>query len=194
MKGAMAFTLASVAFMLAVAPVQAQVFWPWQSRTSPPPPVYLPPARTAPSRPAVNRPATTGSGEPQQRSRIEPNAAGTAAKPDGAKPLPPIPEGPPPVYEPKLLRLSELMGALAFLRPLCGNTDGSDWRTRMTALIEAEATTTPRRERLAGAYNKGYRGLSLTYRRCTPNAELLMSRYLDEGSKLVRELSSRYGG
>lgn len=100
----------------------------------------------------------------------------------------------PPPYEPQLLRLSEIMGALAFLRPLCGAGDGPDWRKRMTGLIEAEANSPARRDRLAGAFNKGYRGYALVYRTCTPSAELAIARYLDEGGKLTRDLTTRYGG
>jgi uncharacterized protein (TIGR02301 family) len=179
--------LAAVAALALAGPADAQFYWPWQTRPAPPPPppVYQP---QRPARP-VHRPASR-TDTPQQRSRIEtrPNAA----KPDGKAAE--APEPPPPVYEPKLLRLSEVMGALAFLRPLCGGKDENEWRDRMNALIDAEASTTGRRERLAGAYNRGYRGLSITYRRCTPNAEQLIGRYLDEGSRLARELSTRYGG
>ena len=34
-------------------------------------------------------------------------------------------EPPPPIYEDKLLRLSEILGALSFLRDLCGEADGA---------------------------------------------------------------------
>jgi uncharacterized protein (TIGR02301 family) len=113
-----------------------------------------------------------------------------------AKPAAPAeqPEPPPPPYEPQLLRLSELLGALAFLRPLCGGKDEDEWRGRMTRLIEAEASTQPRKDRLAGSYNRGYREYAQTYRTCTPAAQLIITRYLEEGGKLARELSSRYGG
>ncbi len=154
---------------------QAQFYWPWQQRPAPPPP---PPQQVQPQRP---RPATP-----------RPPAA-TPAKPD-AKAEADAPEPPPPPYEPKLLRLSEILGALAFLRPLCGGSDEKEWRTRMTQLIDAEATTTGRKERLAGAYNRGYREYAHTYRRCTPAAEVAIGRFIDEGGKLARELASRYGG
>ncbi|MBL8589143.1 MAG: TIGR02301 family protein [Methylobacteriaceae bacterium] len=106
----------------------------------------------------------------------------------------PAPEPPPPPYEPMLLRLSEIMGALAFLRDLCGERDGEVWRARMGKLLEAEATTEARKARLAGAYNRGYRGFELTYRVCTPAAETAIVRYLAEGQRLARDLSSRWGG
>jgi uncharacterized protein (TIGR02301 family) len=101
---------------------------------------------------------------------------------------------PPPPYEKDLLRLSEIMGSLAFLRSLCEQGDQGEWRTRMTALIDAEAATRARKERLAGAYNKGFRNYSTTYRRCTPSANLAIERYLAEGGRLARAISGRFGG
>lgn len=107
---------------------------------------------------------------------------------------PPPPESALPPYEPQLDRLSELMGALAYLRDLCGKHDGTEWRDHMSALLDAEATTPVRRERLAGAYNRGFRGYETTYSACTPSAELVIARFLDEGARLTRELSTRFGG
>ena len=101
---------------------------------------------------------------------------------------------PPAPYEPQLLRLSEIMGALAWLRDLCGSKDGDQWRTRMNALLEAEAQTQPQRERLAGAYNRGFRSYEAVYRSCTPNAEIVIDRYLDEGGRIAREVTSRFSG
>lgn len=99
-----------------------------------------------------------------------------------------------PPYEPQLERLASLMGTLAYLRDLCGKGDGADWRNRMNALLESEAKTQTRRERLAGAYNRGFRGYEVTYRACTPSAELVIARAIEEGDRLTRDLSSRYGG
>lgn len=122
-----------------------------------------------------------------------PLATGVLAqqKPAPAAPAPDTSAAP---YERQLLRLSELLGALAFLRDLCGANDSAEWRRRMTALIEAEGLTEARKERLAGAFNRGFRGYEQTYRSCTPNAQLIIQRYLDEGQKIVREVSNRYGG
>jgi uncharacterized protein (TIGR02301 family) len=110
-----------------------------------------------------------------------------------APPPPPAAEPPPP-YEPQLLRLAEIMGALSYLRDLCGAKDGQMWRGRMTALLDAEAQTEARKERLAGAYNREFRGFQTTYRTCTPNAELVINRYLDEGGRLARDVQNRFGG
>jgi uncharacterized protein (TIGR02301 family) len=115
------------------------------------------------------------------------------AKPAAAAPEPPPPEPPPP-YEPQLLRLAELLGALSFLRPLCGHGDGAEWRARMAALIEAEATTQSRKDTLAGAFNRGYGGFARTYRVCTPSARLAIERYVAEGAALSRAVANRYRG
>lgn len=99
-----------------------------------------------------------------------------------------------PPYEPQLERLATLMGTLSYLRDLCGKGDGAEWRSRMGALLDAEAKTPNRRERLAGAYNRGFRGYEVTYRTCTPSAELVIVRSVEEGDRLARELSNRFGG
>lgn len=110
-----------------------------------------------------------------------------------AAPVQPTEDALPP-YEPQLERLATLMGTLAYLRDLCGKGDGSEWRNRMNALLDAEGRPQIRRERLAGAYNRGFRGYQVTYRACTPSAELVILRSVEEGDRLARELSSRFGG
>lgn len=99
---------------------------------------------------------------------------------------------PPPAYETDLLRLAEVMGALAFLRDLCGAGDAAEWPARMQRLIEAEGDA--RSERLAGAYNRGFRAFALTYRVCTPAAERAIAGYLAEGERLSRSVARRFGG
>jgi len=102
------------------------------------------------------------------------------------------PDLPRPAYEPELLRLSEVIGALAFLRDLCEAPDAAQWPARMQTLIDAEGET--KAERLAGAYNRGYRAFALTYRVCTPAAERAIAGYLDEGERLSRSVARRFGG
>jgi uncharacterized protein (TIGR02301 family) len=127
--------------------------------------------------------------------------AAQAQAPLGARPqqqapaLPPTAqEAPPPPYEPQLLRLSEILGALSWLREICGDKDGEKWRASMRALMEAEAQTEARRQRLAGAYNRGFSNYETLHRTCTPNAETIIERFLDEGGKLANEVTNRFGG
>ena len=106
----------------------------------------------------------------------------------------PAQEAPPPPYEPQLLRLSEILGALSWLREICGDKDAEQWRTSMRALMEAEAPTEIRRQRLAGAFNRGFSNYETLHRTCTPNAETIIERFLDEGGRLANEVTNRFGG
>lgn len=107
-------------------------------------------------------------------------------------PPPPEPAAPPP-YEPQLLRLAEVLGALHHLRTVCGASDAGVWRDRMAALIEADAPTPERRDRLAGAFNASFRTWARSYRSCTPAAELAVKRFLQEAARLASEVRQRYG-
>ena len=116
-----------------------------------------------------------------------------------AKPAPPAEQPapaaePPPPYEPQLLRLAELMGALAYLRDLCGAHDADAYRTKMASLLEVEAKSETRKESLAGAYNDGFRSYELSYRVCTPAAHEIIARFLDEAAKISTDVANRYGG
>jgi len=91
-------------------------------------------------------------------------------------------------YDDKLMRLSEILGAVHYLRELCGADEGQLWRDRMRELIEAEGTTALRRGQLTRSFNKGYLGYSRTYRTCTPSAETAVKRFLSEATDLATEL------
>lgn len=106
---------------------------------------------------------------------------------------PPAPSDVAPPYEPQLLRLAELLGALAYLQDLCGGHQGDVWRQKMAALLDAEAKTPVRKERLAGAFNRGFQGYALTYRQCTQNAQAVIDRYLEESGKIARDVARQYG-
>jgi uncharacterized protein (TIGR02301 family) len=120
--------------------------------------------------------------------------AATEKEKDREKEKVPAPEPPPPPYEPQLLRLSEIMGALAYLRDLCGARDADAYRAKMSALLAVEATSDARKERLAGAFNHGFQGYALTYRTCTPAARVVIARFLDEATRVSKDLANRYGG
>ena len=117
------------------------------------------------------------------------------AKPETPPEPPAAPAAePPPPYEPQLLRLAELMGALAYLRELCGAHDADAYRAKMANLLEAEAKSEQRKEGLAGAYNRGFGEYGLFYRSCTPAAREIIGRYLDEAAKISADVANRYGG
>ncbi len=106
----------------------------------------------------------------------------------------PAPEPPPAVYEPELLRLAEILGALGYLTTLCGTSGGEAWRQRMAQLIEAEGVTPQRRDRLAGAYNRGYLGHQPAHRDCSDRTREAIDRFIERGQRLARDLAGRYSG
>jgi len=61
-----------------------------------------------------------------------------------------------------------------------------------SALIDAEAPSGDRRTRMVASFNRGYRSFQQTYRTCTPAADLVIRRYLEEGSKIARDVTARY--
>jgi uncharacterized protein (TIGR02301 family) len=95
-------------------------------------------------------------------------------------------------FDAELQRLSEILGALHYLRGLCGAKEGQKWRNEMQALIEAETSAGERRARIVASFNRGYRSFQQTYRTCTPAADFAIRRYLEEGSKISREITARY--
>ena len=95
-------------------------------------------------------------------------------------------------FDGDLQRLAEILGALHYLRALCGSNEGQKWREQMEALVDAEAPSGERRQRMVASFNRGYRGFQQTYRSCTPAADIAIRRYLDEGSRIARDITARY--
>jgi uncharacterized protein (TIGR02301 family) len=87
-------------------------------------------------------------------------------------------------YDDRLMRLSEILGAIHYLRELCGANEGQYWSDRMHDLMTAEGSTALRRAKLTRAFNQGYRSYSRTYNTCSPSAQTAISRFLSEGSDL----------
>jgi uncharacterized protein (TIGR02301 family) len=146
--------------------------------------------------PAAGNPAEVKPGGGQTRAgkgkrhKVKPASADKTRAEKGA---PAKAEEALPPYDPELLRLAEILGALTYLDGLCTAKPTADWRAKMQALLEAEAKTNARKERLAGSYNRGFRDYERSYHFCTPNAQAAIGRFLAEGSKIAHEVVSRYG-
>jgi uncharacterized protein (TIGR02301 family) len=69
---------------------------------------------------------------------------------------PPPPDDRP--YDNKLMRLAEILGAVHYLRELCGAEEGQLWRDQMKEILKNEGTTAVRRAKLVNSFNDGYRG------------------------------------
>ncbi|MEO8667237.1 MAG: TIGR02301 family protein [Bauldia sp.] len=106
-------------------------------------------------------------------------------------PVPAVPTE--PAYDPQLLRLSEILGSVHYLRRLCDAKEGNLWRDQMQALIDAENPDVERRARLVDRFNRGYQGFRSVYRTCTPAATVAIDRYMNEGAKIARDITARYG-
>ena len=131
---------------------------------------------------------------PRQAAAQTRAAARARSRPPQAQAAPAPQEAHPP-YEPQLLRLAEIIGALAYLRDLCGDDDGDKWRAKMADLLAAEkphptASASGSPAPITKAFH-GYRAhLPHLHRQC----RLVIDRYLDEGERLTRDVENRYGG
>ncbi|PZU88003.1 MAG: TIGR02301 family protein [Shinella sp.] len=104
------------------------------------------------------------------------------------------PEEKPAPYDDRLARLSEIMGAVHYLRNLCVAGGEPEWREAIQKLIESETATEPKRKaRMIAAYNRGYRSFASVYTTCTPAAATAEENYRNEGATLAVEIASRFG-
>jgi uncharacterized protein (TIGR02301 family) len=91
-------------------------------------------------------------------------------------------------YDDRLNRLSEILGAVHYLRELCGQNDGQLWRDQMREILAADGGSALRRAMLSRSFNNGYRSYGRTYQACTPSAQTAIGRYLAEGAQLADAL------
>jgi uncharacterized protein (TIGR02301 family) len=96
-----------------------------------------------------------------------------------------------PPYEAEMERLSEVLGSLYFLNPLC-KPGATDWRAQMSDLVRLDQPDDDRQQRLYGAFNQGYQAYSRLYRTCTPSAEEALGRLLIEAGTTARDIHTHY--
>ncbi len=157
------FTVLALALCIVGSAARAQFFQaPLQPRYQPPVQAR-PPAQAPKAQPQATAPATTA--------------------PAAQQPAP---------YDADLQRLAEILGALHFLRGICGSNEGQKWRNEAQALIDAEAPSGDRHDQMVASFNRGYRGFQQSYHSCTPAAAVVIRRYLTEGAHIAREITARY--
>jgi uncharacterized protein (TIGR02301 family) len=137
--------------------------------------------------------AKAGAVKAARKTEAAHKGAAKDAPSTGQAPAAPEPAEAPPPYEPKMMRLAEILGALSYLGELCGEAEAPDWRARMQTVLEADANNSQQKERLAGLFNRSFRGYERSYQICTPNAEAAITRFLLEGGNIAHDLVSRYG-
>jgi uncharacterized protein (TIGR02301 family) len=125
--------------------------------------------------------AAKSRGSPPKDREQAPDAA--SAESTKAQPAP---------YDHDLQRLSEILGALHFLHGICNSNEGQKWRNEALALIDAEAPSGKRHDEMVASFNRGYSGFQQNYRTCTPAADVVIRRYLEEGANIARDLTARY--
>lgn len=130
--------------------------------------------------PATAQEATTGNGEDGEET----------AKPEDTRP---VLQTLPPAYESQMLRLAEVLGALHYLRALCGANEGQAWREEMEKLLEAEEPSSQRQAQLIAHFNRGFRGYAEIHRECTNPAAEAANQYLQQGMRLAAEIPNRFG-
>ena len=128
---------------------------------------------------------------PEQQQPQPPPRPQLRAPVQAPAPPPPVSDAAAP-FDGDLQRLAEILGTLHYLRGICGTNEGQKWRGEMQALVDAETPSGDRRTRMIASFNRGYNGFQQTYRTCTPAATVAIKRYLDEGSKISRDLTARY--
>ena len=112
-----------------------------------------------------------------------------------AAPIPPAEDTEKPTpYDERLARLSEIIGAVHYLRNLCKADGEPEWRQSLQGLLDAETRAEPkRRARMTAAYNRGYRSFASVYTSCTPAAVRAEQNYRIEGATLATEITARFG-
>ncbi len=116
------------------------------------------------------------------------NAVSREARPPEALPPKPTP------YDDRLARLSEILGAVQYLRTLCPSSGPEDWRRSMSDLLAADTANEPeRRQRMTAAFNRGYRSFAAIHTSCTRAAVMAEESYRNEGATLAQEIASRFG-
>jgi uncharacterized protein (TIGR02301 family) len=178
------FIALTLALCFAAGPARAQFFG-------------FPPAPSA-------QPSPQGQPQPspQAQPRVQPKPQPPApAKPQSQGSQQSAPQAQSPLVAPQtvsapydhdLQRLSEILGALHFLRGICGTNEGQKWRTEAQSLIDAEAPNGDRHDQMIASFNRGYRGFQQNYRSCTPAAGVAIRRHLEEGANIAREITARF--
>lgn len=125
----------------------------------------------------------------------DPKRAPAAQQPEAViTTVPTAPTDLPTPYDTPLLRVSEIMGSLHYLRNLCLEIKEDQWRANVQQLIESETNNEPKRKAtLTAAFNRGYRSFGSVYTTCTPVARVAAEQYRNEAATLVGEIVARYG-
>ena len=123
-----------------------------------------------------------------------PLASQVGAQPSVKSVPPPAPVDKPAPYDSQMARLSEILGAVQYLRTICPASGSEEWRKSMNDLLAADTASEPhRKQRMTAAFNRGYRTFAAVHTACTPAAIAAEEKYRNEGATLAQEIASRFG-
>jgi len=84
-------------------------------------------------------------------------------------------------YDTKLMRLAEILGAVHYLRELCGANEGQTWRNRMQELIEGEGAASLRRAQLTSRFCSA----SMNFRSASAAWRIVIGPFRGSGSAMA---------
>jgi uncharacterized protein (TIGR02301 family) len=87
--------------------------------------------------------------------------------------------------EARLMQLSQILGALHYVRKLCAPSDGDFWRDRMMEMIRLEKPSVAEREQLIQQFNVGYDDATSRFPTCTADARSFASDTAKQGEKVA---------
>ena len=94
----------------------------------------------------------------------------------------------------EMMRLAEVLGAVHYLRPLCGSHEGQKWRNQMVRMLNSVPASGDDKQVLISHFNIFYYRYRDAYPRCTGNAVRDANRLVSEGQRLAEALARRgYG-
>lgn len=96
-----------------------------------------------------------------------------------------------PPYQKEMARLTQILGSLYFLQPLCG-FNSLNWHDEANELINLDKPDNDRKQRLIGAFNQGYQNYATSYNSCTPSANLAREQLLNEAKKKSLDIHTRF--
>ena len=99
----------------------------------------------------------------------------------------------PPAYTSQMLRLAEILGAVHYLRNLCGADEGMLWRDQMENIVKNEDPTPQRKAEIISRFNRGFRTYQEIHRVCGPTAVEAVNLYMRQGRRLAGEIPGRFG-
>jgi uncharacterized protein (TIGR02301 family) len=92
-------------------------------------------------------------------------------------------------YQSRLLRLSEILGALHSVRAQCEPAEDTRWRDRMQELIRLERPSTEQKNAMTLRFNAGYEDASSRFRVCTDAARVYAANVAREAETISRTLA-----